>query len=120
MQGFNRRAAVLALANTFSNTVMIGIALISLMYGPAGLVTRLTLVSVHSLIHPAPLPVIAGLPMTVMVVTMAASLPIGATVFLFSQRYQVAEELMTASVVVSSALALFTLTLVLLLDGRPS
>ena len=50
LQGFNRRAAVLALANTFSNTVMIGIALISLMYGPAGLVTLLTLVSVHSLV----------------------------------------------------------------------
>ena len=34
LQGFNRRAAVLALANTFSNTVMIGISLIGLMYGP--------------------------------------------------------------------------------------
>ncbi|MEO7401192.1 MAG: AEC family transporter [Polaromonas sp.] len=238
VQGFNRRAAVLALATTFSNTVMIGIALVSLMYGPAGLVTLLTLVSVHSLVlltsatvvlelavaheqaagtsdalaaaprhpvatvgvavknallHPVPLPIIAGLlfaqtglripqlidkplellanafgplalvlvgltlaytpvgrhwrqalalasvknllhpllvfglcrllgvtglPMTVMVV--ASALPIGANVFLFSQRYQVAEELITASVVVSTALALFTLTLVLLLVGRPS
>ncbi|MEP6965159.1 MAG: AEC family transporter, partial [Polaromonas sp.] len=238
VQGFNRRAAVLALANTFSNTVMIGIALISLMYGPAGLVTLLTLVSVHSLVlltsatvvlelavareqtgsgpdglaapprhpvatvlmavknallHPVPLPIIAGLlfaqtgwaipavvdtplellanafsplalvlvgltlaytpvgkhwrqalalasvknllhpllvyglcrllgvtglPMTVMVV--ASSLPIGANVFLFSQRYQVAEELITASVVVSTALALLTLTLVLLLVGHPA
>ena len=233
VQGFNRRAAVLALATTFSNTVMIGIALISLMYGPAGLVTLLTLVSVHSLVlltsatvvlelavaheqakgsadslartrrhplaivlmavknallHPVPLPIIAGLlfaqtgwtmpaavdkpldllgsafapialvlvgvtlaytpvgkywrqalalacvknllhpllvyglcrmfgvvglPMTVMVV--ASALPIGANVFLFSQRYQVAEALVTASVVVSTALALLTLTLVLLL-----
>ena len=237
VQGFNRRAAVLALANTFSNTVMIGIALISLMYGPAGLVTLLTLVSVHSLVlltsatvvlelavaheqtlgspdalataprhplatvlialknallHPVPLPIMAGLlfaqtgwqipavidkplellanafgplalvlvgvtlantpvgkhwrqalalagvknllhpllvfgvcrllgvgglPMTVMVV--AAALPIGANVFLFSQRYQVAEGLITASVVVSTALALLTLTGVLLLVGRP-
>ena len=33
VQGFNRRAAVMALAGTFSNTVMIGIALIGLMYG---------------------------------------------------------------------------------------
>ena len=49
VQGFNRRAAVLALANTFSNTVTIGIALVSLLYGPAGLITLLTLVSVHSL-----------------------------------------------------------------------
>src|SRR6476620_11814802 len=50
VQGFNRRAAVLALACTFSNTVMIGIALIGLMYGPQGLVTLFTLVSVHSLV----------------------------------------------------------------------
>ncbi|MEO8024777.1 AEC family transporter [Polaromonas sp.] len=232
VQGFNRRAAVLALANTFSNTVMIGIALVGLMYGPAGLVTLLTLVSVHalvlltsatvvlelavaheqkqgtpgvvaapgqalatvlmalknSLLHPVPLPIMAGLlfaqtgwvipgvidkplemlglafgplalvlvgvtlantpvgthwrpalalagiknlahpllvvllcrvlgvgglPMTVMVV--AAALPIGANVFLFSQRYQVAEDLVTASVVVSTALALVSLTLVLTL-----
>lgn len=237
LQGFNRRAAVLALANTFSNTVTIGIALVSLLYGPAGLITLLTLVSVHSLVllssatvvlelavaheqtlghpdalaaaprhplatvlialknallHPVPLPIMAGLlfaqtgwqipavidkplellanafgplalvlvgvtlaytpvgrhwrqaltlagvknllhpllvyglcrglgvsglPMTVMVV--AAALPIGANVFLFSQRYQVAEELITASVVVSTALALLTLTGVLLLVGQP-
>lgn len=54
--------------------------------------------------------------MTVMVV--ASSLPIGANVFLFSQRYKVAEELITASVVVSTALALLSLTLVLLLVGQ--
>lgn len=236
LQGFNRRAAVLALANTFSNTVMIGIALIGLMYGPEGLVTLFTLVSVHALVllssatvvlelavareqklgtvdevtsaprhpvatvlmavknallHPVPLPIMAGLlfaqtglaipavidkplellanafgplalvlvgvtlantrvgehwraalalagvknllhpllvfglcrllgvdglPMAVMVV--ASALPIGANVFLFSQRYKVAEELITASVVVSTALALVTLTVVLLLVGR--
>lgn len=236
LQGFNRRAAVLALANTFSNTVMIGIALIGLMYGPEGLVTLFTLVSVHSLVlltsatvvlelavaheqkqgtndevtsaprhpvatvmmavknallHPVPLPIIAGLlyaqtglaipavidkplellanafgplalvmvgvtlantrvgqywrqalalagvknllhpllvfglcrllgvsgvPMAVMVV--ASALPIGANVFLFSQRYKVAEELITASVVVSTALAMVTLTIVLLLVGH--
>jgi len=236
LQGFNRRAAVLALANTFSNTVMIGIALIGLMYGPEGLVTLFTLVSVHSLVlltsatvvlelavaheqkrggsdevasasrhpvatvmmavknallHPVPLPIIAGLlfaqtgftipavvdkplelmaaafsplalvlvgvtlantrvgdhwrqalalagvknllhpllvfclcrllgvsgvPMSVMVV--ASALPIGANVFLFSQRYKVAEELITASVVVSTALALVTLTVVLILVGH--
>lgn len=44
-----------------------------------------------------------GLTLTVLVVT--ASLPIGANVFMFSQRYQVAEELVTASVAVSTALA---------------
>ena len=233
MEGFNRRGAVLALAGTFSNTVMIGIPLVGLMYGPEGLVTLLTLVSVHSLVlltsatlmlelavtreqklcsqgdvsnvpqhpvltsllavknsllHPVSLPIIiglifaqsglsipqvidrplellansfaplalvlvgvtlaisfggshwrpalklallknmahpilvfalchlldvSGLPMVVMVV--AASMPIGANVFLFSQRYQVAQELVTATVVVSTVLALFTLTLMLVL-----
>ncbi|WP_443082903.1 AEC family transporter [Variovorax sp. HW608] len=231
-RGFNRTAAVLALANTYSNTVMIGIALIGLAYGPEGTVVLLTLISLHSLvlltsatvvlelavaheqasasgearrpimrivgralynaiIHPVPLPIVAGLlfaqsglrmpdaidmtigllggafspvalvmvgitlaltpvgrhwrgalgqaliknlvhsllvaalgwmlglrglPLTVMVV--AAALPIGANVFLFSQRYRTAEELVTASVVVSTALALVTLTVVMALAGR--
>lgn len=226
-RGFNRRSAVLALATTFSNTVMIGIPLVSLAYGDAGLVTLFTLVSVHALvlltlatlvlefavlreeaaagrhsdrhvvatvltavrnavIHPVPLPIIAGLvyaqtgwgipamidrplqllgnafgplalvlvgvtlafnpvgaqlkgalviaavknlahpalmallgwafglsglPLAVMVV--AAALPIGANVFLFSQRYKVAEDLVTASVAVSTALALASVTLVM-------
>jgi malonate transporter len=39
-----------------------------------------------------------------------AALPIGANVFLFSQRYGVAQELVTASVAMSSLLALITLT----------
>lgn len=227
-QGFNRRAAVLALAVTFSNTVMIGIAFIGLAYGEAGLVILLSLLSLHALvlltastvvlelavareaavaqpramwrtvlgavrnavIHPVPLPIIAGLlyaqigwaipevvdrplqwlgqafgpmalllvgvtlagtrmgphlrgalgltltknllmpalvaglglllglsglPLVVMVVT--AALPIGANVFLFSQRYAVAEELVTASVIVSNALALLTMPLVMGLVG---
>lgn len=232
LRGFNRTAAVLALANTYSNTVMIGIALIDLAYGEAGMVVLLTLISLHSLvlmtsatvvlelavarehavlnasdnaaerrsmvrtvlralrnavIHPVPLPIIAGLlwaqtglampdaidkpiallgqafapvalvmvgltlaftpvgqhwrgaltqalvknllhpllvvviglalgvrglPLTVMVV--AASLPIGANVFLFSQRYKTSEALVTASVVVSTVLALGTVTLVMM------
>jgi malonate transporter len=228
LRGFNRTAAVIALANTYSNTVMIGIALIGLAYGAAGMVVLLTLISLHSLvlmtsatlvlelavarehavvsgegksarwrapccvrlrnaiIHPVPLPIIAGLlfaqtglampevidkpiqllgqafgpvalvmvgitlaltpigrhwrgalvqalvknllhpllvagigwllgvrgiPLTVMVV--AAALPIGANVFLFSQRYRTAEDLVTASVAVSTVLALGTLTLVM-------
>ncbi|MEJ8825559.1 AEC family transporter [Variovorax humicola] len=233
-RGFNRTAAVLALANTYSNTVMIGIALVGLAYGPNGMVVLLTLISLHSLvlltsatvvlelavahehaalsgvgrqdrsailrtlgralrsaiIHPVPLPIIAGLlfaqtgwtlpeaidtpirllgqafspvalamvgvtlaltpvgqhwrgalvqalfknvvhplltaalgwvlglrglPLAVMVV--AAALPMGANVFLFSQRYQVAEELVTASVVVSTVLALVTLSAVMALVG---
>jgi malonate transporter and related proteins len=231
LRGFNRRAAVLALANTFGNTVMIGIPLVGLAYGEGALVALFTLISIHSLvllttatvvlelavlreqaaagqaarrpmahtvllamrnaiIHPVPLPIIAGLlfartgwtlpavidkplqllanafgplalllvgvtlafsaigphwrgalglsavknllhpalvalvgwmlgltgvPLATMVVV--AALPIGANVFLFSQRYQVAEELVTASVAVSTLLALVTLSLVMLLLG---
>jgi predicted permease len=229
VRGFNRTAAVLALSNTYSNTVMIGIPLIDLAYGPPGMVVVLTLVSLHSLIlltsativlelasaredaaaglpgqrhiaatvgkalrnaiiHPVVLPVIAGLlfaqtgwtvpevidrpmallgaafspvalvlvgitlamtpvgvhlhgatvqalvknivhplgvlaigwllgmrglPLAVMVV--AASLPIGANVFMFAQRYGVAEELVTASVVVSTVLALVTVSVTMTL-----
>jgi len=54
-----------------------------------------------------------GLPLAVMVV--AASLPIGANVFMFAQRYHVAEELVTASVVVSTVLALLTVTVTMTL-----
>lgn len=227
--GGTRRAAVLALAATFSNTVAIGIPLVGLAYGDAGLVTLFTLISVHSLVlltlatvvlelavaredaasgrgterhmmltvlramgngilHPVPLPIIAGLlfaqtglvipavmdrplqllgnafgplalvlvgvtlthvrvgaqlrgavglsvlknlglpalvallgwslglgglPLTVMIV--AASLPIGANVFMFSQRYEVAQDLITASVAVSTALGMVTISLVMAL-----
>ena len=48
--GLNRRATVLALAATFSNTVMLGIPLIGLMYGPPGLVYLFTLISLHALL----------------------------------------------------------------------
>lgn len=227
-QGFNRRAAVLALASTFSNTVMIGIAFIGLAYGEAGLVILLSLLSLHALvlltagtvilelavareaaaaepramwrtvlsavrnavIHPVPLPIMAGLlyaqtgwavpevvdrplqwlgqafgpmalllvgvtlagtamgthlrgalalsaiknllmpalvaglglllglsglPLVVMIVT--AALPMGANVFLFSQRYGVAQELVTASVIVSNVMAMLTMPLVMYLAG---
>ena len=226
-QGLDRRGVAVALASVFSNMVMIGIALVELAYGKAGLVTLLTLVSVHALIlltgatvvfelavarevratggqprpllhtagaalrsaliHPIPLPILCGLlyaqfgvplpavvdkplqllgsafgpialvlvgvtmsrtpvggllreavsislvknlvlpalvfgsgwllgvqglALTVMVV--AAALPIGANVFLFSQRYEVAQDLVTASVGVSTGLALVTLSVVML------
>ena len=232
VRGLNRTSAVLALAVTYSNAVMIGIPLVTLAWGDAGLVTLLILIPVHSLLlltaatvalefvlaheasaqsprvagrilrvagrawgkamlHPVPLPILAGLlfaqtgwqiplwldqpmrwmgsafgplalalvgitlarsaigaqlrgalvltgiknllvpalaallgwlfgmgglPLAVMVVT--AALPIGANVFMFSQRYAVAEELVTASVVVSTALALVTVPVMLLLVGR--
>ena len=232
LRGFNRQAAVLALANTYSNTVMIGIPLIGLAYGSDGMVLLLTLISLHSvvlltsatvvlelavaheharssggarhsmagtvlravrnaIIHPVPIPIIAGLlfaqtglampawvdkplallgqafgpvalvmvgitlastpigshwrgaltqalvknllhpvvvaaiawllgvrglPLAVMVV--AAALPMGANVFLFSQRYRTSEELVTASVAVSTALGLLTVTVVMALAAR--
>ena len=226
--GFSRTSAVMAIANTYSNTVMIGIPLVGLAYGAQGMVTLLTLVSLHSLVlltlatvavelatareqaaagqggqrhiaavvglairnaifHPVPIPIIAGLlwaqtgwkipaavdqpiqwlgqafgplalvmvgvtlaqtrigthfkgalllavvknlahpvlvvaigwalgltglPLKVMVV--AAALPMGANVFLFSQRYKAAEDLITASVAVSTLLGMLTLSLVML------
>lgn len=232
VQGFNTLGAARALANTFSNTLMIGVPLVGLVFGEAGLVTLFTLISVHSLIlltaatvvfelaaarehagrpggvqqpmwrtvlqairngivHPVPLPIIAGLlfaqtglvvpevvgkplqllgqalgpialllvgvtlaftkvghqfkaalrialvkcvahplvlasmgwalglsgmPLAVMIV--AASLPVGANVFLFSQRYRVAEQEVTASVAVSTAMGLVTMPVVILAVTR--
>ena len=239
-QGATRRGAVVALAATFSNTVAIGIPLVGLAYGEAGLVTLFTLISLHALIlltlatvmlelavaqeaaskippesaddagargrrmarmvlgalrngilHPVPVPIVIGLlfaqtglvlpevvdrplmllgnamgplalvlvgatlasarigvqlkgamglallknlvmpamvaaigwavgltgvPLTVMIV--AASLPIGANVFMFSQRYEVAQELVTAGVAVSTVLGVVTISLVMGLVAR--
>ena len=230
--GFTSLGAARALANTFSNTLMIGVPLVGLVFGDAGLVTLFTLISVHSLIlltaatvvfelaaarehagreggaqqalwrtalqamrngivHPVPLPIIAGLlfaqtglvvpqvvdkplqllgqalgpialllvgvtlaftkvghhfkaalrialvkcvvhplvlatlgwalglsglPLAVMIV--AASLPVGANVFLFAQRYAVAEDEVTASVAVSTALALVSMPVAIVLVTR--
>ena len=227
MRGLNSRSAVLALASIFSNTLMIGVPLVQLAYGQAGLVHLFTLISMHALIlltlatvviellvareqataggaparhigatvaqavknavlHPVPLPIIAGflysltgiglhpvverplkllgdafgpvalvlvgvtlaqtaigrhlkgalvisflktvihpllmwaagwalglsgLPLKVMVV--AAALPVGANVFLFSQRYHKEEDLVTASVAVSTVMAVGTISVVM-------
>ena len=51
------------------------------------------------------------LPLSVMIVT--ASLPIGANVFRFAQRYEVAQDQITASMAVSTVLGLATITLVM-------
>lgn len=231
LRGLNSRSAVLALAAIFSNTLMIGVPLVQLAYGQAGLVHLFTLISMHALIlltlatvvlellvareqaaagsaprrhigltvaqavknavlHPVPLPIIAGLlwaltgwglhpvverplkllgdafgpvalllvgvtlartaigphfkgalvisalktvvhpalmatagwamglsglPLAVMVV--AAALPVGANVFLFSQRYRRAEDLVTASVAVSTLMAVGTISVVMALKG---
>ena len=227
VRGFGRHGTVLALAGTFSNTTMIGVPLIGLAFGPQGMVTLFTLISVHAfvlltgatillelavaredaatgnhqkrhmavtvlkavrngILHPVPLPIIVGLlysltglplpavvdqslfilggaqvpvalilvgltlasarigrelpgalalsgvktalhpaamlvagkamglsgvPLSVMIVT--AALPIGANVFLFSQRYRTAETVVTAGVAVSTMVSLFTLPIAL-------
>ena len=232
LQGFTTLGAARALGHTFGNTIMIGIPLVGLAFGEAGLVTLFTLIAVHALIlltaatvvfelasarshahrtggaqhalwrtvaqalrngilHPVPLPILLGLafaqtglvvpmvldkplqllgqalgpmalllvgvtlaystvgayfkaalriaivknlvypavlavcgwalglrglPLAVMVVTSA--LPVGANVFLFAQRYEVAQDEVTASVALSTALALVTLPVVLLAVAR--
>jgi predicted permease len=219
LRGFNRRGAVLALANTYSNNVMIGIPLVALAYGQPGLVSLFTLISVHAIvlltsgtivlelallredphastrstthtvllalrnaiIHPVPLPIIAGLlfaasgyqlpraidlplqwvgsvfgPLALLLVgaslaatrfgaawrgglelalvknfvhpalvlaialwmglaavdrnvmVLSAALPVGANVFLFSQRYGVAQGEITAGVAISTLLAVLS------------
>jgi malonate transporter len=55
------------------------------------------------------------LPLSVMIVT--ASLPMGANVFMFAQRYEVAQDLVRASTAVSAVLALATIMLVMSLVG---
>jgi malonate transporter len=48
--GFSTLGAVRALGHTFSNNVMVGVPLVGLVFGQAGLVTLFTLISVHALI----------------------------------------------------------------------
>jgi len=54
-----------------------------------------------------------GLHLSVMVV--AASLPVGANVFLFSQRYQKEEDVVTSSMALSTAMALISVSVVMAL-----
>lgn len=221
VRGWNREAAVQGLAATFSNTFMIGVPLVALVYGDAGLSHLFPLISMHSLIlltlatvalelapgtrtpgshplravlhamrsavlHPVPLPILAGLawgltglpipavidkplqllgqavgPIALMMVgvslsttrlgaewrgalalalmktavhpllvlgiglalgmsgrpfwvmLLAACLPMGANVFLFSQRYGVVEDQVTAAVALSTLTSLVSLTIAL-------
>jgi malonate transporter and related proteins len=223
-------AATMGLGSVFSNLVMIGVPLVTVSYGPQGLVTLLTLVSVHAMllltvgtmalewarareqrgdggtpsglarqlwsavrgaiIHPVPIPILAGLaysatgwelsgvadkslqwlgaaagplalvmlgastylrpiggrwrgavgvvavkllalpvlvlagawlgglrglPLTVLVV--AASLPMGANVFLFSQRYQACEDEVSAASSLSTLAAALTVSAWMVLMG---
>ncbi len=90
---------------------------ITLAHTPLGAHWRGPLVQalVKNLLHPLLVAAVAlllgvrGVPLAVMV--LAAALPIGANVFLFSQRYRTSEDLVTASVAVSTALALVTVSL---------
>lgn len=234
--GGNKRGVVIGLASIFSNTVMVGVPLVTLAYGHDGLVTLLTLISVHaltlltaatlyfewlrareetaaqpaesrsayaglarivlrairrSLLHPVPLPIIAGVlwgltglrlpdfvdrslevlgaangPLSLVlvgatlahthigkawrgacviaavknllmpllvglaawaagvrgiplaVITVAAGLPVGSNVYLFSHRYGEAQTLVTATLAFSTLASIFTLALVIRIVER--
>ncbi|MBT0571316.1 AEC family transporter [Curvibacter sp. CHRR-16] len=104
------------LGNSFGPValVLVGVTLANASIG-ANLRGALVISAVKTLLHPALMALVGyaaglrGLSLTVLVV--AASLPIGANVFLFSQRYQKAEDLVTASVAVSTLVALVSVTL---------
>jgi malonate transporter len=227
--GFNTVSAARGLAHIFSNTVLIGVPLVGLAFGDAGLITLFTLVSLHSLVilttvtmifelaiardqraagvgnqrsllitvlvairksilHPVPLPILIGLlygqlglplpevmdtslkmlgagmgPLALILVgatlaytpigamwrpalrislckvlihpllffacawalgqhgpgvdimLLVAALPVGANVFLFTQRYQVAEDEVSTSIAISTAMALISVPAVLAL-----
>lgn len=108
------------LANAFSPValVLMGVTLAKTSIGQH-LRASLVISSIKNLLHPLLMTLLgyaAGLRgITLTVLVMAAALPIGANVFLFAQRYQKAEELVTASVVVSTVMALFTVSLVMYL-----
>jgi predicted permease len=108
------------LANAFSPValVLMGVTLAKTSIG-AHLRASLWIASIKNLLHPLLMAFagyVAGLRgITLTVLVMAAAMPIGANVFLFAQRYQKAQELVTASVVVSTVMALFTVSLVMYL-----
>ncbi len=100
--------------------LLVGVTLARTPVGPhLGQALRLSLLK--NLLHPVLMLAVGwvaglrGLALIVMVV--AAAMPVGANVFLFSQRYRVAEDLITATVAVSTGLGLLTLTLVMTLVG---
>jgi predicted permease len=78
---------------------------------------RLSLVK--TVVHPVLMAAVGWLlglrGMALGVMVLAAALPIGANVFLFSQRYRKEEDMVTAAVAVSTAVALVTITGVLAL-----
>ena len=101
------------LGNAFGPLALLLVG-ISVAHNPIGaqLKNALRITLVKNLVHPllmfalGKLFGLQGVQLAVMVV--AASLPIGANVMLFSQRYEVAQELVTASMALSTVLALVT------------
>lgn len=106
------------LASAFSPlaVVLVGITLASTRVGEH-LRMALSLSAMKNLLHPIIVAAaglllgLKGLPLVVMIVT--ASLPIGANVFLFAQRYETSQDEVTAAVAVSSTTALVTVALAL-------
>ena len=96
--------------------VLVGVTLAHTKVG-AHIKDAFAIAMVKNALHPALMAAmgwafgLSGMPLTVMIV--AASLPVGANVFLFSQRYLVAQELITASVAVTTAVALVSVSLVM-------
>ena len=108
------------LGNAFSPLalVLVGITLSSSAVGQQWR-KALQLSLVKTVLHPVLMAAVGwllglrGLQLGVMV--LAAALPIGANVFLFSQRYRKEEDAVTAAVALSTGLAVFSTTLVLAL-----
>ena len=98
--------------------VLVGVTLARTVIGPH-LRGALGLSALKVILHPALMAAagwllgLHGLPLAVMVV--AAALPVGANVFLFSQRYHTEEDLVTATVAVSTVMAVGTISVVMAL-----
>lgn len=96
--------------------LLVGITLAHTHVG-AHLKSAFGIAMVKNILHPALMAVIgtalglSGMPLAMMV--FAAAMPVGANVFLFSQRYHVAQELVPASIAVTTAVSLITLPLVM-------
>ena len=111
---------LLLLGNAFGPValVLVGVTLSQAAIGRE-LKGALAIAGVKTLLHPLLMALVGwafglrGASLTVLVV--AASLPIGANVFLFAHRYQKAQDLVTASVAVSTLVALISVTLVMTL-----
>ena len=113
-------SALKLLAQAFGPVALLLVG-VTLAHTPVGMHLRgaLVLATLKNLLMPVIVLVVgrwldvAPLPLSVMVT--AAAMPSGANVFLFAQRYQVAQALSTATVAVSTVLALGTVSAVLAL-----